>query len=322
VKAGVEAAGRTVGMILVTGATGLQGGAVATALLDAGVPVRALVRDTGAHAATALASRGVEIAKGDFEDASSLRAAMADVSGVFSVQLPPTNPDDPDSEVRTGKALIDAAKSSGVRSFVHTSVARAGEQSGFIGWNEGRWWSAYWDSKSKVNDAVWAAGFPSATVLKPAYMMDNFVTPSMLAFAFPALKSGRIETTLDPNTRLDLIAAQDLGRFAAATFIEPERFSGKSIDLAAQSLTMAEVAAILQDVKGVPVEAIFVNAADALASGVHPALINSYEWDNVEGYHADISALKAFGIQLTSFKAWAEQNRDRIIVNETSVSPR
>ena len=114
-------------MILVTGATGLQGGAVATALLVSRIPVRAFVRNLDEPAAVALAARGANLAKGDFGDSASLRAAMVGVTGVFSVQLPPTDPKDPGSEVRIGKALINAAKASGVHSYVHTSVARAGD---------------------------------------------------------------------------------------------------------------------------------------------------------------------------------------------------
>jgi len=302
-------------MILVTGATGLQGGAVTNALIAAGVAVRALVRDPAHQAAMALAARGVDLAKGDFEDKSSLVAAMRGVAGVFSVQRPPTNPDDPGSEIRAGQNLIDAAKSVGVESFVQTSVARAGEQKDFVGWQDGRWWNAYWDSKSAVMDAVRNAAFPSATILKPAYMMDNFSTPNMVAIAFPALKNGRIETQIESGTKLDMISAEDVGRFAAAAFQDPKRFNGLSITLAAESLTMTEIAAILQEVKGVPVEAVFVPPADALAAGANPSLVNSYDWDNVEGYKVDIEALSAFGIRLTSFKAWATQHRNHIHVH-------
>lgn len=69
--------------------------------------------------------------------------------GVFSVQVPP-HPGDQESELHTGKLLVDAARTAGVEIFVHTSVAHAGDEENFIGWAEKRWWPTYWTSKSGV----------------------------------------------------------------------------------------------------------------------------------------------------------------------------
>ena len=72
--------------ILVFGATGQQGGSVATALLRAGWSVRAFVRDPASSKAAALRSAGAELVKGDFADTGSMRSAMMGAYGVFSVQ--------------------------------------------------------------------------------------------------------------------------------------------------------------------------------------------------------------------------------------------
>lgn len=109
--------------ILVAGVTGKQGGAVVRALLKAGRSVRGLVRDPASAAAQALAAQGVEIVKGDYHDSASLDAAMEGAWGVFSVQMG-SHPGDPDTEVITGKAFLDAAKRASVDMVVHTSVAR------------------------------------------------------------------------------------------------------------------------------------------------------------------------------------------------------
>jgi uncharacterized protein YbjT (DUF2867 family) len=77
--------GRT---IVVTGATGQQGGATARHLLAEGWRVRALTRDVTKPAARALAAAGAEIVQADNEDRSSLERAMQDAYGVFSVQIP------------------------------------------------------------------------------------------------------------------------------------------------------------------------------------------------------------------------------------------
>src|SRR5687767_9836884 len=94
----------TLSTILVTGATGAQGGATARALLARGRRVRALVRRPAAAAAQTLRQAGAEIAQGDLDDAQSLVAAMQGVTGVFSVQVPDVRSDD--SERRQGFALV------------------------------------------------------------------------------------------------------------------------------------------------------------------------------------------------------------------------
>lgn len=298
--------------ILVTGATGAQGGATVQALLGKGFNVRALVRDTGSASARALAEQGVELSQGDFDDPASLRPAMSGIHGVFSVQMTPTS-DDPDVEVRTGRYLVEAARDAGVDTFVHTSVARADEQASFIGWEEGRWGRVYWNSKSTVNDLVRAAGFHHWTILKPALMMDNFIGDKV-QWMFPSLARGVLETALHEDTRMDLIATDDVGKFAAAAFAEPDRFNKQEIGLAAESLTMSEVAQILSEVSGKPVPARALTEAEMLASGAAEALVSSQAWANVEGYKVDIDALKQWHVPLTSFREWIASRADRLEV--------
>ena len=72
--------------ILVTGATGQQGGAVARALLAGGHKVRALTRKPDGEAARALAGKGAEVVRGDLDDVASLEKALAGAWGVFAVQ--------------------------------------------------------------------------------------------------------------------------------------------------------------------------------------------------------------------------------------------
>ncbi|GAA2793208.1 NmrA family NAD(P)-binding protein [Nonomuraea dietziae] len=119
--------------ILVTGATGRQGGATAARLLEAGWPVRALVRDPDAPAAKALEAEGAELRAGNLDDPGSLAEAVAGVHGVFGV-----TPDDleVEREVRRGRALVDAAAAAGVSHFVFASVGGAERGTGIPYWRE------------------------------------------------------------------------------------------------------------------------------------------------------------------------------------------
>ncbi len=299
--------------ILVTGATGKQGGAVVAALLKAGRSVRAMTRDTQSSAAQALGAQGVEVVKGDFNDTASLDAALVGVDGVFSMQMG-SHPGDPETEVVTGKALIEAAGRAGVRVVVHTSVARAGDQQNFVGWDERHWEPLYWNNKAAVIEMVKAQGFPYWVILKPALIMENLVPP-MVTNMYPSLaERGQFDTAIAPDTRLDWIAAQDIGAFAAAAFADPERFNGREIELAGDTITLPDLAAKLTKATGKPVLSVSSSEEDMLARGAHPLHVRSETWNNVEGYRVDLDAVRSWGLPLTTLDEFIEQNRDKLVI--------
>lgn len=301
-------------IIFVAGATGAQGGAVIDALEGSDFALRALVRDPNSPAASALAARGVELVQGDFDDSESLKRGIGGAYGVFSVQTPPA-PEDLGREARMAEKLVDAALANGVEIFVHTSVARAGDQESFVGWAERRWWPDYWTSKDAANRSVRNAGFPHWVILKPAYMMDNLVAPKS-HWMYPGLKPrAAIETAMAEDSPLHMVAAADVGRFAAAAFADPIRFDKQEIDLAAEALTMAEVADILSDTLGRPVAARHYPAEEAVARGNPPGLTESQQWASIEGYKVDTKAANGHGISLERLSEWARRMRDRFDID-------
>ncbi len=298
--------------VLVTGATGTQGGATARALLQAGIPVRLLVRDPAAPGARALAQAGAELCQGNFEDAGSLREAVSGVYGVFSVQRPDS--DGSDSECRHGLALIEAARAALVQHFVHTSVCESGRHTDFPRWESGYWGKSYWQDKWTVEEAVRGAGFPLWTVLKPAFLMDNFIPPKV-SYMFPHLREGRIITALYPQTRLQLIAASDVGDFAQAAICEPERFGGLNIDLGAESLTMDEIAGIISSELGTTVTATSVDPAAAKTAGLFAGWVRTQEWINEVGYRADEAEVRTWGVPLTPFADWVRGHSSEFVID-------
>lgn len=296
--------------ILVTGATGAQGGATARALLAAGRRTRILARNPDSPAAAELAASGAEVVRGDFDDAASLDAAVQGAQGVFSVQRPDAT--GKDDERRHGFALVAAAQRAGVRHFVHTSVCEAGRHTDFPRWDSGYWYQKYWTDKWDIEEAARGAGFPQWTVLKPAFMMDNFASPKSLHM-FPHLAQGEVLTALLPEIRLQLIAADDIGAFACAAFLDPARFDRQNIDLAAEALTMAQVAAVLQHATGRPVQARNAAPPELLAAGVMRGWVRTQEWINEVGYRADIGALAAYGVPLTPFAQWAARHAGEVV---------
>ncbi|MFB9660365.1 NmrA/HSCARG family protein [Glycomyces mayteni] len=295
--------------VLVTGATGRQGGATARSLLAAGVPVRALVRDPDADRARELQARGVELVAGDLRDRDSIVRAATGARAVFSVQMPAAGSDGFDfaGEVVQGVNLIEGALAAGVPQFVHTSVSGAGQHTEVPGWDEGRWdyMAPTLGAKAAVQDRLREAGFAHWTLLKPAFFMENFL-PSM-AFLFPRGLDGGLVSVLHPHTRLSLIAADDVGAAAAAALAEPGRLDGVELELAGDFLSMDEIAETLSAALGRRFAAPDMDEAEALAAGM-PPMGASHQWMNDVSQPARPEFARALGLPLTDFATWTKRH--------------
>jgi uncharacterized protein YbjT (DUF2867 family) len=259
--------------ILVTGATGKQGGAVAFNLLDRGHDVRALTRNPESPAALALVEEGAELISADFDDPAALTAAMEDVHGVFAMSTPFEG--GVDTEIAQGKALALAAHDAGVRHFVYTSVAGADRDTGI----------PHFDSKWQIEQYIRSIGVPY-TVLAPVYFMENVFFPDVLA----GIKQGVFASPLPPDRLLQQVAVADIGRFATLVFERGVEFLGKRVELASGKLTGKHVAHALAVVTGrdityqqVPMDAVRAGSEDM-------ALM--YEWFERVGYNVDFAALR------------------------------
>jgi uncharacterized protein YbjT (DUF2867 family) len=293
--------------VLVTGATGKQGGATARALLAAGVPVRALVRDPSTGPASAVQALGAELVTGDLHDRDSVISAAKGARAVFSVQMPAITADgiDFDGELAQAVNLIEGARAAGVPQFVQTTVSGAGQHAGTPGWSEGRWASLepYYKTKTGIQDRVRDAGFAHWTLIKPSTFMDNFLPAT--AYLIPRGVAGGLVTVLKPGTHISLVATDDIGRAAAAAIAEPERFDRVELELASDYLTMTQIAEVLSRALGTELTAPDMTEQEALAAGMPAYAAVPHERLNVAGQPARPEYARALGIQLTSFEAWA-----------------
>ncbi|MBI5241440.1 MAG: NmrA/HSCARG family protein [Elusimicrobia bacterium] len=278
--------------ILVTGATGKQGSAVAQALLRRGQRVRALTRHP--EAAGALAAAGAEIARGDFDDRASLEAAMRGCQGVFAMSTPFEA--GMGAEVRQGLQLALAAKIADVRHFVYASAAGAERHSGV----------PHFETKRRVERRVQELALPW-TILRPVWFMENFGT-----WLLPGIRMGSLAAPLWPQTVMHMVCLRDIGEFAAMAFLDPERFLNREITLAGDALTFPQVAEMLSKAMGHSV--YFRHIPDSGAEkAVGPDMALMYRWINQVGQDVDIHALEqTYGLRMTRFsevlanEAWAQ----------------
>lgn len=226
--------------ILVTGATGTQGSAVVEQAINNGLKVRALVRDKNNAKAQALIEKGVELVEGDLENKKSLENAMDGMYGVFGVTTP-SDENNKEQEIEQVTNLVEAAINTNVQHFVQSSVARAGDHENFQGWGSGYWFETYWANKAKIEEIVKTSKLTSWTILKPAFMMENWL-PYRAKHFFPHLKDDVIKSAFDKKTHIDVVSAIDVGKFAVASFERFKEYDNKIIELAAESLTLDEIA--------------------------------------------------------------------------------
>ena len=275
-------------LILVTGATGQQGGATARELLAAGHRVRAMTRNPSSDAARALAAQGAEVVQGDLNDQASLERALAGAWGVFAVQN--TWEAGVEQEEVQGKRIAEAARKAGVQHFVYASVGSAHRQTGI----------PHFDNKARVEETVRSLGFPSFVILRPAFFMENLTSP----WFKPAIDEGTLAVGMSPAVPLQMIAVADIGKYGRAAFARHAELNGESIDIAGDSLTMPEAAEIISQAAGRTVTHFQVPIEEVREFSEDFALM--LEWFDRVGYEADIAANAArFGIEPTGFAQWA-----------------
>jgi uncharacterized protein YbjT (DUF2867 family) len=268
--------------VLVTGATGRQGGAVVDALLADDGTVRALTRDPSSERARALSARGVEVVRGDMERRSDLRRAMAGVDGVFL--MTDYFAGGRAAEISQGRNGVRAAVEAGVGHLVYSSVGSADQPSGL----------AHFRSKGAV-EAYLRKMLPGATVVRPTYFATKFEGQR------DAIASGRLALPLGPRTRLAVVDPRDIGRVVARVFAAPERFAGQTLTLAGDQLTPPEFAAAFSHALGRPVTYERVPSATA-REAIGEELAAMFEWFDAVGYDADVGALeRETGVEMTQF---------------------
>jgi uncharacterized protein YbjT (DUF2867 family) len=259
--------------VLVTGATGQQGGALARHLLQLGYHVIALTRRADSPAAQALQSQGAELAIGDFDDPALLEAVARRADTLFAMATPFEA--GIYAEVRHGLHLVDAARRAHVRHFVYSSVAGADQRTGV----------PHFDSKHEVERYLRSSHVPY-TILGPTFFMENFLGPMFRE----GLQSGTLGLGLPPTRGLQMVAVDDLARFAARVISSPEDFIGERIEVASDEVTGHQAADLLSYVSGhrlhyhqLPLDLVSEQSED---------LALMYEWLDRVGYHADVLTLR------------------------------
>jgi uncharacterized protein YbjT (DUF2867 family) len=270
---------------LVCGATGSQGGAVVAALLASGRPVRALVRDAGADRARALADRGVTLLTGDLTDTGTVVSAMRGVGAAFGLTVGP-------DEVEQGLSIIAAAEQTSLPHLVLSSVASAEEAPQV----------PHFARKARIEAAARASPV-ATTVVAPTWFFDNILG------ATEALRSGELPLALPAGRTLQAVALIDLGRLVAELIAIGPVGGHRRIEVAADEVTPASMAADVAAILGVTIRPREVPLPQVAERSTDLAAMYAFLADT--GYHVDIAALRAAydAVGWHTFAQWVRLQR-------------
>jgi uncharacterized protein YbjT (DUF2867 family) len=308
-------------LIAVAGATGAQGGGLVRAILDdpaGGFTARAITRNPDSDAAKALSSEGVEVVQADLDDEASLIRAFAGVHGAFCV----TNfweHFSPEREKAQAGNLARAARSAGV---AHAIWSTLEDVRSYVPLGDDRiptltggYKVPHMDAKGEANEFFRQAGVPTT------YLYTSFYWDNMISFGMgPARdENGMLAITLPlAAAKLPSMAAGDIGACAYGIFREGEAWIGRSVGIAGEHLTGADMATGLTAALGEDVRYNAVTPAAYGAFGFPGAdeLANMFQFNaEFAGEYCatrDLATSRSLNPNLTSFSRWLERNATSI----------
>lgn len=304
-------------LIVVTGATGAQGGGLVHAILedpDRPFSVRAVTRDPGSDRARELARLGAEVVTADLDDPASLERAFDGAFGAYCV----TNfweHFSPERETRQGTNLARAASEAGLEHVIWSTLEDTRQ---WVPLDDtrmptlmGSYKVPHFDAKADVDEVFRDLGVPT-TMLLTSFYWDNLIYLGMAPQKGPD-DSYSIAFPMG-DRELPGIARDDIGRCAYGIFRAGTEYIGKTVGIAGELLTGEEMAAALGDALGVPVryDAVSADAYRDLGFPGAEDLGNMYQVKR--DFNEDICAARDTGLSrklypgLQTFATWLERN--------------
>lgn len=271
---------------LITGATGKQGGATAEHLIRRGYRVRAMTRNPDSVAAENLRIAGAEIVQGDFDVPQSMREALQQVAGLFLVSH---YWDGVELEIERGIRAAELAAESDIDHLVYTSVARYRHDRQI----------PHFASKRRIEKRIKELGLPY-TFLRPVAFMENWQWPVTRM----AIMQGKLISPLSSDTPYQQISVVDIGDIAARILSSPEHWIGRSLELAADSRTMKEIADTFERVLDMEVR-YEQQSWEEIGDDFDSEMMRFFEKG---GFDVDMEAARSIHPGLMSFEDYLEKS--------------
>lgn len=307
--------------IAVVGATGAQGGGLVRAIVNdpgSGFVARAVTREVNSDKAKALAKLGAEVVAANLDDVESLKRAFAGVYGAFCL----TNfweHFSPEKEYDQAKAQATAAKQAGVQHVVWSTLEDTRK---WVALTDnrmptlmGQYKVPHFDAKGEADQEFTKLGVPTT------FLLTSFYWDNMIFFGMGPKKGpdGTLALTLPmADKKLPGIAAEDIGKCALGIFKKGREYIGKTVGIAGEHLTGAEMAAAMTKAFGQPVRYNAVTPEVYRGFGFPGAddLGNMFqvkcEFNDAFCGPRDPATARGLNPALQSFDTWLAQNKNRI----------
>ncbi|OIW22756.1 NAD(P)-binding protein [Coniochaeta ligniaria NRRL 30616] len=283
--------------ILVTGATGKQGGALIDSILASksapSFHLIAVTRDATSTRARHLATRpGVSVIQGDLSRPAALfEAAARPIWGVYSHQ---------------GKALVDAAAAHGVRRFVYSSGDRGGPERSAVDPTDVRNFAAKFRVEKHLEAAAARESERGMTfsILRPVTFFEN------LGGDLHGRGFARMWEQMG-DKKLQFVSTADIGWFAAQRFLDPERYRNDAVTLVGDELAQAEAEVIFREVTGLSMPMAPCLIGSAVKFVQKGTVGDMFRWFEKSGYGGSVEECRAVYPQMKDFRGWLEENKGR-----------
>ena len=308
-------------IIAVVGATGAQGGGMARAILNdpnSEFAVRALTRDPNSDKAKALAALGAEVVQANVDDVESLKSAFAGAYGAFCVTFF-WDHFSPEKEAAQVRAMAEAAKAAGLQHVIWSTLEDTRK---WVPLNDDRmptlmekYKVPHFDAKGESDQVFAELGVPTTNLLTSFYW-DNLIYFGMGPKKGP---DGKLAITLPMgDKKLPGIAAEDIGKSAYGIFKAGSAYIGKTVGIAGEHLTGAQMATALG--KALETEVAY--------NAVSPEMFRSFGFPGAEDmgnmfqFKRDfeeyfcgarkLDEARKINPALQTFDAWLAENKSRI----------
>jgi uncharacterized protein YbjT (DUF2867 family) len=308
-------------IIAVVGATGSQGGGLVRAILNdpnSGFTARALTRDVSSDKAKALAKLGAEVVAADVDDEESLKRAFEGADGAYCVTFFWAH-FSPERELAEATAMARAAKHAGIEHVIWSTLEDTRK---WVPLSDdrmptlmGKYKVPHFDTKGEANQVFIDLGLP-VTLLLTSFYWDNFIYFGMGPKKGP---DGKLAITLPMgDKKLPGIAAEDIGKCAYGIFKKGRELIGKTVGIAGEHLTGAQMAAAFTKALGQEVR----------YNDVPPEVYRSFGFPGAEDLGnmfqfkrdfneifcgaRNVEVARALNPSLQTFEQWLAQNKSRI----------
>jgi uncharacterized protein YbjT (DUF2867 family) len=308
-------------VIAVVGATGAQGGGLVRAIVnDKNGPftVRALTRDVKTDKAKALAALGAELVPADVDDVESLKRAFAGAHGAFCVTFFWAH-FSPEKELAEARAMAQAAKDAGVKHVIWSTLEDTRKwvplSDNRMPTLMGKYKVPHFDAKGEANALFTQAGVPTT------FLLTSFYWENLIYFGMGPKKGpdGTLAITFPMgNEKLPGMASEDIGKCAYGIFKKGGEYIGKTVGIAGEHLTGAQMAAALTRALGRDVSYNAVSPEAYRRFGFPGAedLGNMFQVnrDFAQAFSGarNIDVSRALNPALQTFDVWLAQNKERI----------